>query len=182
MAQTRTTRVSNLVNRLLEAVSVISLLLLMVHTVANALLRYAAASPITGTNEFVGYWYLPLAALLGFSLAQRGGSHIEARLVFDRFPMANRIEIQLFGQVLTIALCVGFAYYGWGEALDAWRVGLTGGMSAVVIWPMLFLVPFSFIVLTWQLVLDAVAVVRRRDPDATSHGHRQHDDIAALGD
>ncbi|WP_317495153.1 TRAP transporter small permease [Haloechinothrix sp. LS1_15] len=143
-----------------------ALLLLMVHTVANALLRYLAGSPITGTNEYVGYWYLPIVAFLGFYFAQRSGSHIEARLVFDRLPRTNQLELQLAGQVLLIALCVGFAYHGLLEAIEAVQLGLTAGVANIVIWPVLFVVPLGFTLFAARLVIDAIATFRTRDPDA----------------
>jgi TRAP-type C4-dicarboxylate transport system permease small subunit len=176
----RLAHVSSVLVIMIKAVAVLALIMMMAHTVANALLRYLAASPITGTNEYVGYWYMPLVAFLGFYLAQRGRAHIEARLVFDRLPLANRIEIQLLGQALTIALCIAFAYYGWTEALDAYGIGQTGGVTAVVIWPVMFIVPLAFALLTLQLVVDAVAVIRRHDPDASAR--KQSDNDAPVGD
>lgn len=182
MASSRVTMLTRVVIVLLQGVAVLALLLMMGHTVANALTRYAASTPIDGTNEYVSFWYLPLVAVLGFYLAQRGGAHIEARLVFDRLPLANRIEMQLLGQALTIVLCAGFGYFGFVEALDAYRIGQTGGVTEVAVWPVMFIVPLAFALLTLQLVLDAVAVIRRGDPAATSHGRQQLDATASALD
>lgn len=159
-------RVGHTVDRLVQAVAVAALVVMMLHTVANAVLRYLARSPLTGTSEYVAFWYLPLAVFLGFHLAQRDRSHIEARLVFDRLPAASQVEIRAVGQVMAALLAFAFAYFGWGEALDAAEVGLATAVVGIPVWPVMFVVPVAFTLFGVQLVLDAVAVVRRRDPDA----------------
>lgn len=182
MTPSRILQVTGVVRRLLQAVAVAALLAMMLHTIANALLRYLAASPITGTTEYVGYWYLPVVALLGFYFAQRGRAHIEARLLFDRLPHASRVEVQLGAQALTVALCAGFAYYGWAEAVEAAGIGLTAGVTGIAVWPVTFVVPVAFALLGLQLALDAVAVRRQQDPDAGAAGHQPHVDSTSVGD
>lgn len=152
-------------NRALEFLAAITLILMMLHVVANALLRSFANSPITGTNEYVGYWYLPLVAFIGFVAAQRRDEHIEARLVFDRLPKRNQREIDVFGLLLAGAAYLAFGWYGGLEAVDGFQIGLTGGVTGVVIWPVTFVVPFAFAILGVLVLFEAVAVARgTREP------------------
>ncbi len=153
-------RVAAAGDRLVQVVGAASVLLMMGHTVANAVLRTVANSPITGTTEYVGYWYLPMAAFLGFVCAQRRSEHIEARLAFDRLPRGNQVEFAVAGHLITVALCLGFAYFGAREAIEAAAIGLTGGVTGVVIWPATFVVPVAFGLLALAVVADAVAVLR----------------------
>ncbi|MCW4355936.1 TRAP transporter small permease [Hoyosella sp. YIM 151337] len=161
-------KLSRLVNTAIQAIAVIAVVAIMLHTVANALMRYALAEPITGTQEFVQYWYMPLAVLLGIYLAQRGRDHIEARLIFDRLPLRVQLEAQIFGQVLAIALASAFTVFGMNAAIDAYMVGQTGGASGIVTWPVYFVVPLAFALFALQLMLDLVMVMRSRNPDAAA--------------
>ncbi|MBS9376091.1 TRAP transporter small permease [Rhodococcus sp. B50] len=151
----------------LEAVAAITLMVMMLHVVANALMRSFANQPITGTNEYVGYWYLPAVAFIGFVVAQRRGDHIEARVLFDRLPSINKRELDVLGLLLAAVAYSAFAWFGWLEALDNRAIAATGGVTGVVIWPVTFIVPFSFMALAVLVITEAVAQVREaRDPAA----------------
>lgn len=166
MSTSWTAKGSSLLFRGVEALVAVALVLLMLHTVLNAFLRTFTSTSLTGTLEYVTYWYLPAIALLGFICAQKEHSHIEAALIFSKLPRANQVEIQILGQVLTIALSVAFAYYGLVEAIENWHIGLIGGVTGVTIWPVTFLVPFAFAVMAVQVLLDMLAVIRNSDPAA----------------
>lgn len=150
-------------NRSLLVIGAVAVVVMMLHIVANALLRSMNNTPLTGTNEYVTYWYMPLVALLGFIVAQREGVHTEASVLFDRLPRRNRIELHIAGLVLTGVICAGFAYFGWREAMHNWELKLTGGVVGVVIWPMTFLIPVTYAVLAVQVVTEAVMVSIRPD-------------------
>ncbi|MBA0126573.1 TRAP transporter small permease [Haloechinothrix sp. YIM 98757] len=144
-----------------EYVAAAALLVMAVHIVGNALLRSLLNHPLSGTNEYVSYWYLPVVALLGFVAAQRRDQHIEARLLFDRLRHRNRIEVHLAGRIVVLVLCLGFAGYGAQEAVDNWRIGLTGGVSEVVVWPVTFAVPAAFAALAGQTLADMLTTSGR---------------------
>ena len=69
------------VDKILSVLTAIALIVMMLHVVAHALLRYFFNSPIYGTNEIVAYWYLPMIALLGIPAAQLQKEHITVSLV-----------------------------------------------------------------------------------------------------
>lgn len=152
---------------LLRTIAAVTLIVMVLHVVANALARQAR-SPIEGTNEYTAYWYLPIIAFIGMYLAAANGTHIEARLLFDRFPRRIQIEAQVLGMVLTAALFAGFAWYGWAEAMEGAYLEVTGGTSDVPIWPVAFIVPLTCALVVIHLLVGIVRVIRRRDPDAMS--------------
>ncbi|MGW0177550.1 TRAP transporter small permease [Rhodococcus sp. NPDC003322] len=158
-------------NRLLlfiEVPAVIVLFVMMLHVTANALLRAFASSPIQNTLEITQYIYLPIIALLGFMAAQARGEHIVADLVTHYFPLRVRRWVLFVGYVLTAVVMLGFAWYGLEDALHAREIGKTAGVSTVVSWPVQFLVPLSFGVLTVQIGYAAVRALRGyEDEDAT---------------
>ncbi|NUS93681.1 MAG: TRAP transporter small permease [Nocardia sp.] len=145
---------------LIEVPAVIVLFVMMLHVTANALLRAFASSPIQNTLEITQYIYLPIIALLGFMAAQARGEHIVADLVTHYFPRRVRRAVLGTGYAAALIVMAGFAWYGLDEALHARDIGQTAGVSTVVSWPVLFLVPIAFGVLAVQLGLAAVRALR----------------------
>ncbi|MGW5382215.1 TRAP transporter small permease [Nocardia sp. NPDC003963] len=145
---------------LIEVPAVIVLFVMMLHVTANALLRAFASSPIQNTLEITQYIYLPIIALLGFMAAQSRGEHIVADLVTHYFPRRVRRAVLATGYVAALIVMAGFARYGLAEALHARDIGQTAGVSTVVSWPVLFLVPIAFAVLAVQLGFAAVRALR----------------------
>lgn len=160
MTRGKPPRVLTAVNRVLLVVGAAGVVLMMLHIIANAALRSAGSSALAGANEYVEYWYMPIVAFLGFIIAMRERSHTEARVLFDRFPRPSQVEVQVFGLVLTAAMCAGFAYFGFADALHNREIGLTGGVTGVVIWPVTFLPAVTYAVLTVQALTQAVLAVR----------------------
>ncbi|MCW4355684.1 TRAP transporter small permease [Hoyosella sp. YIM 151337] len=142
------------------AVAATGLIIMMLHIVLNAALRTFVNAPVTGTNEIVSYWYMPLVALCGFVLAQRDRAHTEARVLFNRLPARLQRETHCAGLLLVAIACAGFAYFGFREALHSQHLGLTGGVTGVVIWPVTFLVPLIFAAITVQVLAEAVSTAR----------------------
>ncbi|MFI1462302.1 TRAP transporter small permease [Nocardia carnea] len=165
----------NRLRLLIEVPAVIVLFVMMIHVTANALLRAFASSPIQNTLEITQYIYLPIIALLGFIAAQQRGEHIVADLVTHYFPRPVRRGVLFAGYTVALIVSAGFAWFGLEEALHAREIGQTAGVSTVVSWPVLFLVPVVFAVLTVQFGIAAVRALRGAededgDGDATVAG------------
>lgn len=156
------------------------LILTMLHIVVNALSRTLLQSPLWATNEFITYWYMPALCLTGFVLAQLENEQVEARLIFDKLPRKNQIELQAFAYILVIVLCAGVCWYTWQEAMRAYGLRMTGGIVGLTMWPVTFLVPLSFGLMVLVAAADLLRVIRRRQlpeewrhtPDKEQpHGH-----------
>ncbi|MCG2621305.1 TRAP transporter small permease [Arthrobacter sp. I2-34] len=141
---------------------ILAVIILMLHTVLNALMRKTPAGSLHGTLEYGGYWYMTMICMLGLVWAQQKGEHIDARLVFDRVPRPVQREFELFSHAVTFALCAAFAVFGWFEALDKMEIGATAGVSGVIIWPAVFFVPFGFALIAIQIVLNFLRLLRTR--------------------
>lgn len=152
-------RVARAADVLVQACAILAMFTLALHTVAHAVSRYLFNNPLTGTNEYVTYWYMPVTALLGIYLAQRAGEQIEAGLIFDRLPRPNQTELQVASLLLTGVVAAAFAYHGFRAATEAMELGLTGGMIAVPVWPTMFAVPLGFALLVARLALDVVRLL-----------------------
>lgn len=159
--------VSSTLARIVPWAWVFLLLIMMMHVVANGLLRKFLNAPLEGTNEWTQYWYMPLIAFGGFVLTEMRDEHIEARFVFDKLPAGVQAELQLLSRILVTVLCASFTWFGFLEALDAFQAKLTGGVIGLPIWPVTFAGPIAFAVMTiigLVRVGDAVRVFGGRGP------------------
>ncbi|GLZ11455.1 hypothetical protein Acsp04_16900 [Actinomadura sp. NBRC 104425] len=145
----------------IEVAAVAVTFVMMLHITVNALLRSFADRPVPNTLEIVQYWYLPVVAFLGFVAAQHRGQHIAADLLFERLPQAGRRPVLAVVLAACCALAAGFAWYGWQEALHAYEIKKTAGVSEVPAWPTYFLVPLAFAGLTAQFAAAAVRAALR---------------------
>lgn len=159
----------------MEIVAIVTLVIMMVHVVINAAMRGFANSPIEGTNEYAGYWYVPLIAFIGFVVARVKDEHIEVRLIFDRLPLQNQRELAILGDTLVVVCCAGFTWFGLIHALDNMRIGQTAGVTGTVIWPVSFMVPISFGLLGILTAVRAFEEIRgTRNPQDDHHDPVEH--------
>lgn len=159
------TRVNAGMDRVLSVLTAIALVAMMLHVVAHALLRFFLNSPLYGTNEIVSFWYLPVVALLGIPAAHLQKEHITVVLLVENLGRKVQNVFLVFACLLGALVSVGFAIYGFQEAMDKMSMGATAGVTDIVTWPVYFLVPLVFFVLAALYILDIWVVARTGDPD-----------------
>lgn len=131
----------------LSFITAIALVLMVLHVVAHALMRFLFNAPISGTNEVVGYWYMPIVILLGIPAAQLQKEHISVTLLTDRLGQGTARVFSRFVHALGLMLCIAFTWYGMEEALENAELGSTAGVSDIITYPVYFLVPLVFALL-----------------------------------
>lgn len=153
--------------RAFELPAVIALFAMMLQVSWNAFSRFALNSPLSGTLEMTQFWYMPVISLIGFVAAQARGQHVHADLVFSRFPdYAKRISL-LIGYALASLASLGFAWYGFEEAMKSYDIQQTAGFTASIpIWPVTFMVPLAFGLLAIQFTFAAIQAMRGKESQA----------------
>src|SRR5699024_1779201 len=129
----------------------IGIVMLMLHVVLDVSLRFLLNKPIQGTLEFSQFWYMPIIVFLGLAIAERTDQHISAPIVYDRLSPRLKIELTIVSTVLSVALLIGFAWYGYQEALTHLQQRSAGIVSEVPIWPARFLVPIGCVMFALEL-------------------------------
>jgi TRAP-type C4-dicarboxylate transport system permease small subunit len=151
-----THRVGRRFTQLIEVPAVIVTFLMMFHITLNALLRTFWNRPIDNTLEIAQFIYMPIVALLGFVAAQARGQHIAADLVFEKLPGVTRRFVGAGVSIVSALLCAVIAWFGWGYATHAQEIGQTAGLTDIASWPVYYLIPAVFAVLTVQYLVAAV--------------------------
>lgn len=162
MEQGPAPRLTTGIRRVSMAIAVVAVLGLMLHTLANVVLRTFFGAPLQGTIEYVGGWYMPVIVLVALVIAQQQGEHLEATIVWDKAPPGVKAEWQYLSYLIVFAIAILFAWFGYDQAARNRSIGLTAGASGVVVWPVTYLVPLGFLLLGFQVVLDAVGFRRRQ--------------------
>jgi TRAP-type C4-dicarboxylate transport system permease small subunit len=145
---------------LIEIPAIIITFAMMLLIAANAVLRTWFDRPIDNSLELVQYWLLPALALLGFVAAQSRSQHITTDLVYKFLPGSAQRVVLTLGFVVSAVVAVGFAWFGWSEALHNLEIRRTAGVSTLPSWPVYFLVPLSFGLLAAQWAVAAVRAMR----------------------
>ncbi|WP_162143167.1 TRAP transporter large permease subunit [Granulicoccus phenolivorans] len=155
--------VADRINKVIGAFGIpatIAVALLMIHTVVNALARKTPLGSLHGTLEIGAYWYMPAIFLLGMVWAQQRNEHIEARLAYDLAPRPVQKNFLLLGDIVSFVLALGFTWYGLQEALAKTAIKATAGVSAMPIWPTMYLVPLGFALMAIAIAVQAVETLR----------------------
>lgn len=152
-------------DRILTILTAIAVIAMMLHVVLHALMRFFFNSPLYGTNEIVAFWYLPVVALLGIPAAQLQKEHITVTLVVERLGNKAASAFKIFACVLGALVALGFAWFGFGEALENMAMGATAGVTDIITWPVYFLVPLVFVLVAALFILDIFVILRTGEPD-----------------
>lgn len=140
---------------LVEIPSVVVVFGMVLLVTGNALLRTFAGVPIANTLEWSSYVLLPIVALLGFVAAQHRRDHISTDLIFQWLPERSKPWVLGILQLIAAVAMLAMAWFSLLQAIYGMGIGLKAGLTAIPIWPVMFLVPIVSLTLTVQFLLDA---------------------------
>ncbi len=93
-----------------EWIACIMTMAMMVHIVANVLLRVIVNGYIPATIETVSYYYMVAAVFLGIFVATHHESHIRVDVFYDLFRRSVRRAVDVFASVVLFVYLALFAY------------------------------------------------------------------------
>lgn len=132
----------------------IGILVMICHVVLDVVMRYFFNQTAPATLEVSQFWYMPIIVFLGMGVAQRTAQHISAPIIYDRLSPRLQFEFTVIGTALSVALLLGYAWYGLEEALQLMRQGAIGLGSGVPIWQPRFLVPLGATLFAVELIIS----------------------------
>lgn len=163
----KSSRIMKILDSSLTVITAIAMVCMIVHVTAHALMRFFFNSPLPATNELIEFLYLPFIALFGIPAALLQREHIVATLVTEKMTIQNAIIFRVFGCVLGVAVGLLWAFFGLREAMHKMDVGSTAGFTDITIWPIYFLVPLVFSLLSVLYVYNAVMIIKTKNTDPT---------------
>ncbi|MBY6679247.1 TRAP transporter small permease [Rhodococcus sp. BP-332] len=148
----------------------IALTAMMLHIVANAILRLVNDRPLSYTLEITEFWYMPVLVLLGFVVAQLRDGHITVELIDGFLTTRHRSVVVAVGSSICAVVFLALAWFGLDEARYATEIDQKGGGSRLPSWPVYWLVPFVFATLAASFTALAVREGRRGFEPRTEGG------------
>jgi len=150
-----------LLNRVAAWLAAAALIGLVALITLQVVLRRLFNAPIVFTDEFSGYLLVAIT-VLGLSYALQHGDHIQVEMGLGRLPPRVlrwfRLGWCTVGLVLTVLLTVQTT----GYVLESIRLGSVSIESQVPLAPVQALVPFGFILLSLELVVQFLDALQAR--------------------
>ena len=155
---------SKLVNGVLAVAAGVTLVGMMVLTVADMVLR-VFGHPLAGTYEIIGWLAAAATALaLGYTQVHRG--HVAISLVVDRLGARSREVVACLTDVISLLL---FAAVAWQVARYGDVLRESGSLSEtlkVIVYPWVYVVAAGAVGITLALVIDVLRSAGRLLPGA----------------
>lgn len=129
----------------------------IVISAANAIARYGFNF---SSNAFLEIqWYLYSVVFLcaaGYTLKQN--AHVRIDIVSARLSGRARAWIDLFGGlVMLLPAATIILWFGWSAFLESFRIDeISRDAGGLLRWPVKFVVPFAFLLLTLQGVSESI--------------------------
>lgn len=125
---------------------------LMLHTVANAVVRTATGRPLADTTEFVSGWYMPVAVLVAILITYQLNEHTRAGLIYGQLSDRSKKVVLTVSTSIQIVLVGAIAVAATPEALYSTEIQENYGISSVAIWPIKWLIPVTFFFMSLVLI------------------------------
>ena len=141
----------------------IGMLLLMLLTVADVVMRTTVDKRITGAIEFTEV-LLVIVAFSGMAVAARDRQHIRATLLTDRLRPAAAHHVRRIGSVVAVAVLVWMIY---GATLRAStsveHMEMKLGLIDIPVWPARVAIPIGLALLALVMISEIVRSFRQPD-------------------
>lgn len=148
------------VENALAALSLVSVLAMMLLVSADAVSRYFFNAPLQIQYEFTTYYLMVISILPALSWTYRLQGHIRVNLVELSMPAGVRIVWRIIALGLSFILFAAISWYSGALAFEVWEDG--DALFGVIDWPVWMAriwVPLGTGVLAVRLAFDLVETV-----------------------
>ncbi len=148
----------------LAFVAGVSVLLMMLQTVADVFMSNVFGRPIAGNLEVISIYHMVLVVFLPLALVELRHEHISADLLVRLLPRGLQRAIYAAGSLVSAAFFAILTYQTWLDAVAAWRIDeIMMGAVYVTVWPAKFALPLGFAAILLACLMHAWRSVT--DPD-----------------
>lgn len=134
---------------------ILCLLVIMLLTVFDVLLRYLLNSPIKGTVEISEFVLVP-AVIFGIAYTQNIKGHVDVDILFSYLPRSVQTSISLTSTILSLILFILISWQSLIFSILAWKEHEHSDLLSIPSAPFRFLVFIGTSLLCLQLVDDLI--------------------------
>jgi TRAP-type C4-dicarboxylate transport system permease small subunit len=135
----------------------VALLLMMVQTVVDILMKNIFGAPIEGNLEIVSVYHMVAIVFLPLAIVELRHEHINVDLVVRLFPTGVRRLTDTLGYLVSAVFFGILTYQTWLDAVKAFRIDEILMTSILItIWPAKFSLPIGFAAVMLACLLHAL--------------------------
>jgi TRAP-type C4-dicarboxylate transport system permease small subunit len=141
----------------LTIIAGVALLLMMVQTVVDVLMKNIFGAPIEGNLEIVSVYHMVAIVFLPLAIVELKHEHINVDLVVRLFPTGVRRLTDTLGYLVSAVFFGILTYQTWLDAVKAFRIDEILMTSILItIWPAKFSLPIGFAAVMLACLLHAL--------------------------
>ena len=141
----------------LTIIAGVALLLMMVQTVVDVLMKNIFGAPIEGNLEIVSVYHMVAIVFLPLAIVELRHEHINVDLVVRLFPTGVRRLTDTLGYLVSAVFFGILTYQTWLDAVKAFRIDEILMTSILItIWPAKFSLPIGFAAVMLACLLHAL--------------------------
>ncbi|MCE7510808.1 TRAP transporter small permease [Alloalcanivorax xenomutans] len=149
-------KLTSFFERLLMVICSTAILVAMVITTIDVVLRYGVGKPFGWSFDFVMLYLLPAAYYMAFSYAMKDGSHLSVDFFVNKVPAITLRTVYPIILLIAAVLFFYIAYLVGSEGYSSFMAGETlFGAIAWWTWPTDAIISLSFVVFAVRLILSA---------------------------
>jgi len=135
-------------------ISGISILIMMMLTVVDVILKNFFSSSIPGAYVFSENYLMPLAVFLGLPYAFFTGIFPRLDILLKKFSKQKQLKIIITVLIIEVISYIIIVYYSFLYGIHGWTTNITflAGINSIPLYPMFFLVTIGFGVLSIYLI------------------------------
>ncbi|WP_216829671.1 TRAP transporter small permease [Alkalihalobacterium elongatum] len=142
----------------------IAVFLMMGFIVVDVLLRNVFSASLSGSYEIIQRYLMPLAVFPAIAITYSSGLMPKITMFVEKLSGKVQYIINLFLLFLEIFVMILIFYYSWRYAIQGLQAGVTfpAGGKMYPLYPVLFLVPLGFALLTIELVFNIIKELMKK--------------------
>lgn len=137
------------VNKILDGISVLCMVLILLLVVAQVAMRYLFNSPLTWSEElavFVMIWL----TFIGSLICMRDKEHIEVTILVDHLPRTLQRVVVVFSRLASVFFLLVVAYYGFELVME--NMAVTSPANKLSMGLVYTIIPLSSLGMVFYLV------------------------------
>jgi len=126
-------KIASIIAKCFAGLSMVALVVMLVVTLADVILRFVFNSPITGATEIARMMMVCMIATLAAVLFEK--RHIRVDFVVDKFGRKGQLAFDTVGYLLSAAVCGLMSYQGFLDTLRRYRGNHVYSLLMFPTWP-----------------------------------------------
>ena len=156
----KVTNIFNQVDRILSGISAFTLLIMVFWICLDVTLRTFFSSPIPGTIEITGEYFMVLLVFLSVSCTQKKNEHVKVTILEERVSVRVR---NLFRVIVNIIAAVFFfiiSILNFKESFTYLEKGIRSvGVLNYPLAPALMIISLGLLMMSLRLIFECIAII-----------------------